>query len=606
MNINFAELNPSLDKDLREYQVEYKTNIYKAWETKRSVMLQMPTGTGKTRLFVSIVKDLQRSAPQDNPKILILAHRKELIEQIFKEISGKYKIPCSIIMSGNFESKAVPVQVASVQTLSREKRLDRWSGFDFDFIIIDEAHHVKAYSYHSILRRFPDARILGVTATPYRMSGRGFTGIFDELIEAQPVIEFIRQGSLCDYDYYSIPKLDKIHEKISSISNFDIEGDYLDREMMKIMDKKKVLSRIVDTYLKYANGKKGIVYTINQEHNIHICKQFKQANIRAEAIDSKTKPDERENIVQLFREGKIDVLCNVNIFSEGFDCPDVEFIQLARPTRSLALFLQQVGRGLRTSPEKDKVVFLDIVGSYNSFGFPSTKRNWQTYFKGFDNLNPPDESPKDNDDEERMVNYIQTLDEGEEDLNLIDSTIEDETFKTFLEDVINNYTAGPCHKEAYRDYLSKKYCYGTIKNYIEIIPNHIDRFIKDNYNFDFSSIYNIIDPQILTRIKNKLYSDREFNNYISRNQDKFQQAIERYISFSNEYVVVFNRSPEEINAIDEANKNKEIRENKIKSINNLREGLYSICRSFESKEQSIPNDILEKAHELQELLDKYK
>jgi len=606
MNIDFADFNSSFDKDLRDYQVEYKTNIFHAWKTKRSVMLQMPTGTGKTRLFVSIIKDLQRSASQDKPKILVLAHRKELIEQIFKEISGKYQIPCSIIMSGNFESKAVPVQVASVPTLSREERLERWSSFDFDFIIIDESHHVKAKSYHSILRKFPNAKILGVTATPYRMSGRGFTGTFEELIEAQPVIQFIRQGYLCDYDYYSIQKLDNIHEKISRISKFDIEGDYSESEMMKIMDKKKVLSRIVDTYLNYANGKKGIVYTINQEHNKHVCEQFKQANIRAEAIDSNTKPELRENIVQHFRDGKIDVLCNVDIFSEGFDCPDVEFIQLARPTKSLALFLQQVGRGLRISSEKEKVIFLDVVGTYNRFGFPSTKRNWQTYFKGFNKLNPPDESPKNNEDEERLVNYIQTFEEGEDDLNLLDSTIDDESFRTFFEDIINRHKESPCHKEAYREYLTKKYCNGTIKNYIEIIPNHIDRFIKENYNSDFTTVYCILDPQILTKIKQALYSDNVFNNQYLRNQDRIANAIERYIEFAKKYFVEFNRSPEEKKAVDDANKNSETRNFLIKGFNNLGSDLVSILMLNESNEQSMPSDILEKVKELQESIERFK
>lgn len=536
MNIDLTELNTSLDTDLRSYQVECKKKIYNAWKTKGSVMLQMPTGTGKTRLFVSIVKDLQQSTPQDKPKVLILAHRKELIEQIFKEISGKYEIPSSIIMSGNFESYAVPVQVASVQTLSRSKRLKRWANFGFDFIIVDEAHHVKADSYRYILRTFPEAKLLGLTATPYRMSGDGFTEIFKELIESQTVIEFIRQGYLCDYDYYSIPKFNILHKQISNISRFDIEGDYLDSEMMKIMDKKPVLAGIVDTYLKYAKGKKGIVYTINQEHNLHVCNQFAKANIKAEAIDSRTNSDRRASIVKEFREGKIDVLCNVNIFSEGFDCPDVEFILLARPTRSLALFLQQVGRGLRSNPGKEKVIFLDNVGSFNLFGFPSTKRHWQTYFMGFDNTTPPDESPQNHDDEDHKVNYIQTFNEGEEDISLVYSTSDVEQFKSFLEDVINQHKDSPCHKDAYRKYLSeKRYRNATIKNYMAVIPNHIDRFIIENYNCEFSSIYYIIDPLLLTRIQKKLYSDSVFNNHYSLNHDKFQNAIERYISFAKKY-----------------------------------------------------------------------
>ncbi len=604
MNINFAELDPSLDENLRRYQVENKSKIYEAWEAERGVMLQMPTGTGKTRLFVSIINDLQGSEPQDKPKILILAHHKELIDQIRNEISVEYGIPCSLIMGQNIESEAFSVQVASV--LSLVKRLDKWSGFNFDFIIIDEAHHVPAVSYQRIIKSFPKAKLLGVTATPYRMNGRAFTVFFEKLIESQPVIDFIKQGHLCDYDYYSIQDIDKIHEKILNITKFDINGDYLESEMMKIMDKTKILSRIVDTYLKYAKGKKGILYTISQEHNIHICEQFKQAGIRAEAIDSKTKSNERDIIVKQFREGKFEILCNVNILSEGFDCQDVEFIQLARPTRSLGLFLQQVGRGLRFSPGK-KVIFLDNVGSYHKFGLPSKKRNWQKYFNGFDKLNPPDESPNKSDDEDRQVNYIRSFDEGEEDLDLIESTIDDETYKIFLEDVINRHNDATCQEEAFRNYLSKKkYCYGTINNYIRVIPIHIDRFIKDEYNPGFSSIYYIIDPDILTKIQQMLYSNDKFKNKNPRDFDRQTKAIERYIVFAKEYFVEFCRSPEEIEADYEARKKEEIRNNQINSFYHLSGDLVSIFKLYESKGQAMPKDIFEKFKELQEIINMNK
>ncbi len=605
MNINFQEINPSEDKGLRDYQVKYKKRIYQTWQTKKSAMLQMPTGTGKTRLFVSIINDLQRAAIFHEPRVLILAHRKELIEQIFNEISGHYKIPCCTIMAGNFESNAVNVQVASVQTLNRRKRLDKWNSFGFEFIIVDEAHHIKADSYKRIIRTFPKAKLLGVTATPYRMNGDGFSYIFDELIESQPVNDFIKQKYLCDYEYYSISPSASLQKQINNIIHFDIEGDYLDEEMIKIMDTQHVLAGIVDTYHKYAKGKKGIVYTINQTHNRHVCSQFLAANIKAEAIDSRTNPERRSEIVQQFRDGEIEVLCNVNIFSEGFDCPDVEFIQLARPTKSLALFLQQVGRGLRSAAGKEKVLFLDNVGLYNLFGFPSTKRQWKIYFNGFDKNDPPDESPKKHNDENREVNLIKTFDEGDEEMELIHSTTSDdilnkkEDFNNFIQEVTQTHKDCPSHKEAYRSYLhTTTYSYGTVVSRLGIIPNHFDAFIKKKYNNEFSSIYNILEPQTLTTIAKRLFSDKDFREYNSLQNERPQRELGRYISFAQEYYVEYNLTPEE-------KKMKEVLLDQIHKIKRLDYNLFYFRNSIENKKQPLPDDIMKKIQEIQEFMDNY-
>ena len=418
-----------MEKKLRYYQVENKKKVFKAWETKRGVMLQMPTGTGKTLLFVSIIKDLLEQ--QGKPKILILAHRYELIDQIDRQLA-EYGIHSGIIVSGGINRKHILVQIASVQTLSRDKRLKYWKDAAFDYIIVDEAHHVEAKTYKTIIHQFPDSKLLGLTATPYRLSGEKFTYTFQELIESQSVKDFINQGFLCEYDYYSLP-----HKELQRhIQGLEIGRnlDFTDIGMFRIMNRRTVLSSTVNTYLKYVNGKKGIVYTVNKDHNSHLCNKFKEFNIRAEAIDSKTEREERDKIVQKFRDGEIDVLCNVNIFSEGFDCPDVDFIMLARPTKSLGLFLQQVGRGLR--PGKDKVVFLDIVGSYNSFGFPSLKRNWLHYFNGENRIEPLDESPKGLNEEGRTVFEIDTFDEVEKELQLLETTVtNDVDFNTYLEEV---------------------------------------------------------------------------------------------------------------------------------------------------------------------------
>ena len=381
-DINFLELRYSQDTTLREYQVVNKRKIYEAWhEGKRSIMLQMPTGTGKTRLFVSIVKDfhLWGASNKRAVKVLLLAHRKELIDQISENVSKKYGLAHGLIVSNGLEERRFPVQVGSVPTLSR--RLERWSNKEFDIIIIDEAHHVKAESYKKIIDQYPEARILGVTATPYRLSGAGFHPEFDCLIQSQPVEQFIEEGYLSNYEYYSIKPDSRLQMEIDNIA-IGFDGDYSEAGLSDCLDKDRIRAKIVDTYMQFAKGKKGLVYTINRAHNENVCQAFIERGVKAVAIDGMTPKELRDKLVEDFREGRVDVMCNVNIFSEGFDCPDAEFVQLARPTKSLSMYLQQVGRALRPAEGKSAALILDNVGLFNRFGFPSASRNWQRHFDG--------------------------------------------------------------------------------------------------------------------------------------------------------------------------------------------------------------------------------
>jgi superfamily II DNA or RNA helicase len=412
--------NSSIDEQLRDYQLENKLKIYNLWIDNQSVMLQMPTGTGKTRLFASIVKDIHKLSIQNKKayKVLILAHRQELIKQISENIGVRYGIAHGKIMSKNWEEDFYPTQVASVQTLTR--RLDKWGDKKFDFIIIDEAHHALAPTYKKICKEFPDAKLLGVTATPYRMSKASFRTMFDELIISDSISEFIKKGYLSEYEYYSIKPNSKIQKLVDNINEFDIDGDYADKALSNTFDKDKIRANLLQTYYKYANGKKGIIYTINKSHNEHVCKIFVDAGINAKAIDSETKSEDRIKIVRDFKNGNIQILCNVNIFSEGFDCPDVEFIQLARPTKSLAMYLQQVGRGFRIHEEKEKVIFLDNVGLFNRFGLPSANRKWLKHFEG--KIENEEEYQPQNLSTER-VNYIEIdIEEGNEHIELIFSS----------------------------------------------------------------------------------------------------------------------------------------------------------------------------------------
>ena len=373
---------PEIDSTLRPYQVTGKQEIYRAWDTCRTVLFQMPTGTGKTRLFSSIIKDIRRLWQSDKKlrKVLVLAHRTELIQQIDETLTDKYGIAHGIIKSGIEEIWNRDVQVASVQTIVR--RLDKWTAKDFAYIIIDEAHHAVSDTYMKICKQFPEAKILGVTATPCRLTGDALRKLFGVLVVSQPITKFIEQNYLSPYSYYSIRPDSEVQRELDSISHFNVDGDYSEADMMRVVDTKKVRANIIEAYQKYAAGKKGIIYTINQQHNKSICEAFEGIGVKIKAIDSKTPDTERKTTVAQFKAGKIDIICNVNIFSEGFDCPDIEFIQLARPTCSLAMYLQQVGRGLRPHPLGIPATILDNVGSYNKFGLPSANRQWRRHFEG--------------------------------------------------------------------------------------------------------------------------------------------------------------------------------------------------------------------------------
>jgi superfamily II DNA or RNA helicase len=411
--------NSSIDEQLRDYQLENKLKIYNLWIDNQSVMLQMPTGTGKTRLFASIVKDIHNLGIQNKKayKVLILAHRQELIKQISENIGVRYGIAHGKIMSKNWEEEFYPTQVASIQTLVR--RLNKWEYKNFDFIIIDEAHHALATTYIKICDTFPDAKILGVTATPYRLGKGSLKKIFETLIVSYSISHFIKNGYLSEYEYYSVRPNSKIQNLIDDINEFDFDGDYAEKALSNTFDKEKIRANLLETYFKYASGRKGIIYTINKKHNEHVCKMFNDAGIVTSAIDSDTNTDERNKIVRDFKNGNIQILCNVNIFSEGFDCPDVEFIQLARPTKSLSMYLQQVGRGFRIHEEKDKVIFLDNVGLYNRFGLPSANRMWQHHFDGKKTGEDEYKPSFKNNDEISFIEIEPDIEEGNEKIELI-------------------------------------------------------------------------------------------------------------------------------------------------------------------------------------------
>lgn len=363
---------------LYNYQTEMKERIDVAFRSYRSVMVQMPTGTGKTVLLSEVVKSEEQRVK--NPLVWIVVHRRELVEQIRNTLNTMLSCPYSTLdTTSPLLSEISRIKVMSIQWLSRhyQNMAEKPS-----LIVIDEAHHAVAKTYAEVMNAYPEAKKLGVTATPCRLNKKGFTDLFDVLLQSWPTKKFIADGRLSLYDYMSI-KADSIDQRmVFGLTKRGADGDFSLKEMSEKLDVQPSIERLCDTILRYASNKKGIVYAIDIKHAEHIAEQYRVHGIHAVAISSKTPNDERRLTIDKFKAGLIQVLVNVDLFGEGFDCPDVEFIQLARPTLSLAKYLQQVGRGMRVFEGKKFCLILDNVGLYRLFGLPSDERDWLSMFEG--------------------------------------------------------------------------------------------------------------------------------------------------------------------------------------------------------------------------------
>ena len=475
---------------LYDYQEDMKERIEKALRLHRSVMAQMPTGTGKTYLLTAVIDSFVSNNPME--KVWIVAHRRELVSQIDETVRKFHSYSAS-----NTSSLLSSVKAMSIQWLMRHyDEIEEEPGI----IVIDEAHHALAKTYKEMWERFPKAKFLGLTATPCRLNGKGFTDLFDVLVQSWSVPEFISKGRLATYDFVSIKSDGVTQRLIDSLQKRGADGDYQNKEMDMLLNKKPSIERLYQSLEEFGKDRKGIVYAINISHANAIAEFYREHGIAAVAIDSKTPSSLRKELIERFKasntsfsnhpiplskegifsnhpvplskEGStafpkplspqgtgdvtapprrseplrskdggpskvspdcagwdrlgatclraadkvgdgaadrlgatclraadgaapIQVLVNVDIFSEGFDCPDVEFVQLARPTLSLAKYLQMVGRGLRVAKGKKNCVIIDNVGLYRVFGLPSQVWNWNAMFEGKLKVGKRKETPKD-------------------------------------------------------------------------------------------------------------------------------------------------------------------------------------------------------------------
>jgi superfamily II DNA or RNA helicase len=395
----------SNDNGLREYQINIKNEIFTAWQNNfRRVMLQMPTGTGKTKVFSSVIWDYLRNFKNNNDnyissKILVIAHRRELLDQIASHLEQNgitnYGFIDGDVIHRNRSDRHYIVQLAnnnSLRNFDDERRdfgnsLVKLKFDDIKLIIIDEAHHALADTYSQVINKCTNANVLGVTATPCRMNGATFKDLFDKLIESNKHDFYVKNGFLKPLKFYSYSPFVKYN--IDDISK-NSYGEYDERELEnKYVNRNDVLADVVSAYKKHVFGKKGIVFCVSIAHCHKVVEKYRMNDIQADVISSETSKSERDDLVSKFKSGDIKILCNVDIFSEGFDCPDIDFVQIARPTLSLSKYLQMVGRATRFFPGKVGYV-LDNAGLYYHFGSYKQDWNWKGWFEGeFQNASFP-------------------------------------------------------------------------------------------------------------------------------------------------------------------------------------------------------------------------
>jgi len=345
---------------LRSYQERAIDDLRNAYQSgARAPLMVLPTGGGKTCIIAAI----SANAAARDRCVLILVHRRELIHQASSKLNW-VGLQHGIIAAGMPQSDHA-VQIASVQTLARRlSRLD-WQP---TLIIIDEAHHATAGQWARILDHWPDAYRLGVTATPCRLDGCGLRATFDRMVIGPSVADLIFTGHLSPARIYAPPlvaDLQGIHSR---------GGDYANDQAAAAMDRPTVTGDAIAHYQRLAAGQQAIAFCCNVAHAVSVCDAFKTAGISSELLLGNT-PD-REQVVADFAAHRIHVLVTVDVVSEGFDVPAASCAILLRPTQSLGLYLQQVGRVLRPAPGKDAAIVLDHVGNAMRHGFPDDARDW--------------------------------------------------------------------------------------------------------------------------------------------------------------------------------------------------------------------------------------
>lgn len=347
-----------MPKTLWPHQQQLVGQFYNAIKTHDRILLQLCTGGGKTAIAGRVAYD----ATSARVPVLAIAHREELIEGLQKEFH-EWGIPSGILKAGYDEDREAIAQVASIQSLPGRKLPPA------GLVIIDEAHRSLADQYLWAIAQYPDAKLLGLTATPCRTDGRGLDEVYQQMVLGPSMKWLIRNRYLSPYRVFNPganPDLSRV--KI-------VAGDYSNAGLNKALNKPRIIGNLVTQWKRFALGRRTIVFAVNVEHSKAIAKQYCKAGIAAEHIDGDTPKEERKEILKRFKSGKTLVLVNCELFIEGVDVPGIECVQIARPTISLRVYLQMIGRGMRYVPGKTLII-LDHVGAIAYHGLPDDDRQW--------------------------------------------------------------------------------------------------------------------------------------------------------------------------------------------------------------------------------------
>jgi superfamily II DNA or RNA helicase len=352
---------------LRPYQVDVADRVMQALAAGERPIIVAPTGSGKTVVLAEVIKRCVSA----HKRILVLAHRREIIHQTKQKLEA-HGVRCSIIMASADDELRLyePVQVAAIATLwVRAIRSNRIQLPLADLIIIDEAHHAVARTYRKVVEAYPNAMVLGATATPVRGDGRGLGGIFTTLIEAPQILELIEQGHLVRSRVYA-----PIDPDLRGVGTRN--GDYVESQLSDRMDRDALVGDIVTHWHKLGERRRTVAFACSVAHSIHITDEFTKSGVKAEHIDGGTPTPERDAVLGRLASGETQVVSNCMVLTEGWDMPEVGCCILARPTKRMGLFRQMIGRVLRPADGKRDCIVLDHSGAVFRHGLPEDRVEW--------------------------------------------------------------------------------------------------------------------------------------------------------------------------------------------------------------------------------------
>jgi DNA repair protein RadD len=351
--------------ELRPYQTKAVDEIELAIAAGEAPLYCLPTGGGKT----VIADKIAANAVARTKRVLILTHRREILRQTSLKLSGG-DFEHGLIQAGLNLDLDAPVQIASIATLwARCMRTNKIPLPAADLILIDEAHHIAAQTWRKIIEAYPNARRIGLTATPCRSDGRGLGNFFTKIIEGPQIPELIEQKFLVPTIYYA-----PVNPDLSGVQTR--QGDYVVSQLADRMNRTDLIGDIVSNWHKHGEHRRTLVFCVDVAHSVHVKDEFLKSGVRAEHIDGSTPKPDRDAALARLKSGETEVIANCMVLTEGFDEPSIGCIVLARPTKQIGLFRQMAGRGLRPAPGKSNLVLIDHSGAVFKHGLLEDKIEW--------------------------------------------------------------------------------------------------------------------------------------------------------------------------------------------------------------------------------------